>query len=88
MSSSLGEIQGHLHEAHEATEAALNYAKAIGDQHLSRAHVKIGAAMQAGLESAEIHEIAGALTEADAKVTELAELLSATMSRISDLGSL
>ena len=85
---SLEQIASLLHQAHEATEAALNSTKAVGDQHLSRAHVATNAAMQEGLLNSEIRAIAGALTEADSKVTELAELLSATMSRISDLGSL
>lgn len=86
--SSLEEIRSHLFEAHEATEAALNYTKAVGDQHLSRAHVAIGAAMAAGLTSDEINAIAGQLTDIDRDVTNLAEKISAAMSRISELGSL
>lgn len=88
MSSSLEEIRQHLFEAHEATEAALNYTKAVGDQHLSRAHTAVGAAMAAGLTSGDINEIAGQLTDIDGDVTRLAEKLSAAMSKISELGSL
>lgn len=86
--SSLQKIKSHLHTAHEATEAALNCSKAVGDQHLKRAHVGIGAAMAAGLSGDDIDAIAGQLTEADADVTRLVGKLSGILVKIAQLGSL
>lgn len=85
---SLESIKAHLQTAHEATEAGLNYAKAVGDQHLKRAHVAVGAAMADGLDNSEISAIAGQLTEADADVTRLVQKLSGILVKIAELGSL
>lgn len=81
---SLGEIANHLRTAHEETEATLNQVKGAIDNHLQRAHVAVGAASAAGLDMSELNQIAGQLSNADRKGTELVELLAAAMSNITD----